>query len=58
MSGTGYKHIGIEETNADIGIPASRILVRYLTKKIPDCFSLVRYRICSGIGSFFYPVPD
>jgi hypothetical protein len=33
------------------GIPASRILVRYRTKKLPDCVSLVRYRTCSGIVS-------
>jgi hypothetical protein len=39
--------IGIEETNAGIGIPD------YRTKKMPDCLSLVRYRICSGIVSFF-----
>ncbi len=45
--------IGIEETNADIGIPASRILVRYQTNKMPDCVSLVRYRTCSGSISFF-----
>ncbi len=44
---------GIEETNAGIGIPASRILVWYRTKKMPDCVSLVRYRTCSGIVSFF-----
>jgi hypothetical protein len=45
--------IGIEETNAGIGIPACQILVRYWTKKMPDCVSLVRYRACSGIISFF-----
>ncbi len=45
--------IGIEETNAGIGIPASQILVRYRAKKMPDCASLVRYRTCSGIVSFF-----
>jgi hypothetical protein len=28
-----YLGIGIEETNAGIGIPASQILVRYRTKK-------------------------
>jgi hypothetical protein len=45
--------IGIEKTNAGIGIPASRNLVRYQTTKIPDCVSLVWYRTCSGIVSFF-----
>jgi hypothetical protein len=45
--------IGIEETNAGIGIPASQILVRYRTKKMPDCVTLVWYRTCSGIVSFF-----
>jgi hypothetical protein len=29
--------------------PASRSLVRYRTKKMPDCDSLVRYRTCPGI---------
>jgi hypothetical protein len=46
--------IGIEEINAGIGIPASRILVRYQTQKIPDCVGLVRYWTCSGIVSFFH----
>jgi hypothetical protein len=50
VSGLG---ISIEKTNAGIGIPASRILVRYRTTKITDCVSLVRYRTCSGIVSFF-----
>jgi hypothetical protein len=45
--------IGIEKTNAGIGIPASRILVQYRTTKMPDCVSLVRFRTCSGIVSFF-----
>jgi hypothetical protein len=45
--------MAIEETNAGIGIPASRILVRYRMKKMPDCVSLVRYLTCSGIVSFF-----
>ncbi len=45
--------IGIEEINAGIGIPASQILVRYWTKKILDCVTLIRYRTCSGIVSFF-----
>jgi hypothetical protein len=48
-----YLGIGIEETNASIGISASRISVRYLTKKMPDCVSLVRYQTCSSIVSFF-----
>jgi hypothetical protein len=34
-------------------IPASRILVRYRTKKMPDCVSLVQYQTCSGIVSSF-----
>jgi hypothetical protein len=34
--------IGVEKTNAGIGIPASRILVRYRTTKMPDCVSLDR----------------
>ncbi len=45
--------IGIEETNAGIGIPASRILVRYRTKKMPDYVSIVWYQTCSGIVSVF-----
>jgi hypothetical protein len=45
---------GIEETNAGIGIPASRILVRYWTKKMPDCVSLVWYCTCFGIVSIFH----
>jgi hypothetical protein len=45
--------IGIEETNAGIGIPACRILFRYQNKKMPDCVSLVQYRTCSGIVTFF-----
>jgi hypothetical protein len=48
-----YLGIGIEKTNAGIGIPASQILVLYRTKKVPDCVSLVRYQICSAIVSFF-----
>ncbi len=39
--------------SAGIGIPASRISVRYRTKKMPDCVFLVRYRTYSGIVSFF-----
>jgi hypothetical protein len=53
-----YLGIGIEKTNAGIGIPASRILVWYRTKKVPDCVSLVWYWTFSGIVSFFSPVPD
>jgi hypothetical protein len=34
-------------------IPAFPILVRYLTTKMTDCVSLVQYRTCSGIVSFF-----
>jgi hypothetical protein len=45
--------IGIQKTNAGIGIPASVISVRYRTKKMPDCATLFRYRIVSGIVSFF-----
>jgi hypothetical protein len=50
--------IGIEETNASIGIRASIILVRCRTKKIPDCLGLVLYRTIPGIVSFFSPAPD
>jgi hypothetical protein len=46
--------IGIEETNAGIGILASMISVQYWNKKIPDCISLVRYRTGSGTVSFFH----
>jgi hypothetical protein len=45
--------IGIQKTIAGIGIPASVISVRYRTKKMPDCATLFRYRIVSGIVSFF-----
>jgi hypothetical protein len=45
--------IGIEETNAGIGIPASFLLVRYRTKKMPDCVALFRYRTSSGIVNHF-----
>ncbi len=45
--------IGIEETNAGIGIPVSRILVRYRTKKMSDYVSLVRYWTGFGIVCFF-----
>jgi hypothetical protein len=30
------RSIGIEQTNAGIGIPASTILFRYRTQKVPD----------------------
>jgi hypothetical protein len=53
-----YLDIGIEETNAGIGIPSSIISVRYWTKKLPDCLGLVRYRTIPSIVSFFLPVPD
>jgi hypothetical protein len=46
--------IGIEETNSGIGIPASMISVRYRNKKMPDCISLVRYRIDSVTVSFIH----
>ncbi len=46
--------IGIEETNAGNGILASRILVQYRTKKMPDCVSLVWYQTCSGIVNFLH----
>jgi hypothetical protein len=45
--------IGIQKTNADIGIPASVISVRYRTKKMPDCIVLFRYRISFGIVTYF-----
>jgi hypothetical protein len=45
--------IGIQKTNAGIGIPASVISVRYRTKKMPDCAALFRYRIAFVIVSFF-----
>jgi hypothetical protein len=41
--------IGIQETNAGIGIPASVFSVRYRIKKMPDCVTLIRYRAGSGI---------
>jgi hypothetical protein len=41
--------IGIQETNAGISIPASVISVRYRIKKMPDCVTLIRYRVGSGI---------
>jgi hypothetical protein len=50
--------IGIQKTNAGIGIPASAISVRYRTKK---CRTVAFY---SGTGPapallfFFSPVPD
>jgi hypothetical protein len=45
--------IGIQKTNAVIGIPASVISVRYRSKKMPDCMALFRYRTGRGIASFF-----
>jgi hypothetical protein len=45
--------MGIEETKAVIGIPASQILVWYRTLKVPDCVSLVRYQTGFGIAKFF-----
>jgi hypothetical protein len=36
---------------------AFRHLVCYRSKKLPDCVSLVRYRTCSGIVSFFHSGP-
>ncbi len=45
--------VTVANTNAGIGIPECQILVRYQTKKMPDCVSLVRYWTCSGIVSFF-----
>jgi hypothetical protein len=44
--------IGIQKTNAGIGIPASVISVRYRSKKLPDCVALFRYRTGRGIVSF------
>jgi hypothetical protein len=41
--------IGIQESNAGIGIPASIISVRYRIKKMPDCVILIRYRAGPGI---------
>jgi hypothetical protein len=41
--------IGIQEANAGIGIPASIISVRYQIKKMPDCITLILYRVGSGI---------
>jgi hypothetical protein len=46
--------IGIEETNAGIGIPASIISFWHRTKEIPDCAGLVRYWIGPGIVIFFH----
>jgi hypothetical protein len=51
--------IGIEVTNAGIGIPASIISVRYRIKKILHCVGLVWYWAGAGIvGFLFIPVPD
>jgi hypothetical protein len=46
--------IGIEETYAGVGIPASMTSIRYRNTKKLDCISLVRYLTCSGIASFFH----
>ncbi len=47
------------KTNAGVGIPASQMLVRYRTKRMPDCVFLVRYWTCSGFVSFFFSLePD
>jgi hypothetical protein len=46
--------IGIEETNAGIGIPASIISFWHRTKEMPDCAGLVRYWIGPGIVIFFH----
>ncbi len=45
--------IRIEENNAIISVPASQILVQYRTKIMPDYISLVQYRTCSDIVTFF-----
>jgi hypothetical protein len=45
--------IGIQKTNAGIGIPASVISVRYRAKKMPDCAALIRYRKSSDIVRLF-----
>jgi hypothetical protein len=45
--------IGIQKTNAGIGISASVISVRYRTKKMQDWVVLFRYRIGSGIVTYF-----
>jgi hypothetical protein len=45
--------IGIQKTNAGIGIPASITPVRYRRKKMSDCVTLLRYRTNSDIVSFF-----
>jgi hypothetical protein len=50
--------IGIEETNAGICITASRILVRYQIKKMPDCVNLFRYQSCPALLVLFIQVPD
>ncbi len=46
--------IGIEETDTSCGTLASIISIRYWTRKMLDCVSLVRYRFYSGIISFFH----
>jgi hypothetical protein len=45
--------IGIQKTNAGIGIPASVIPVRYRVKKVPDCIILFRYQTVYAIVSYF-----
>jgi hypothetical protein len=45
--------IGIQKTNAGIGIPAFIITVRYRSYTMPDCVVSFRYRTVSGIVSFF-----
>jgi hypothetical protein len=45
--------IGIQKTNAGIGIPASVISGRYRIKKMLDCVSLFWYRTGSGIVNLF-----
>jgi hypothetical protein len=45
--------IGIQKTNAGIGIPTSIVTVWYKRKKMPDCVALLRYQTGSGIVSFF-----
>jgi hypothetical protein len=45
--------IGIQKTNAGIGILTSIISVRYRTKKMPDCVFLFQHRTGSGIDCSF-----
>jgi hypothetical protein len=46
----GHQH---PENNAGIDIPESVIVVRYRTKKMPDCITLFRCRTGSGIVNVF-----